>query len=348
MAEWQLFVDESGDFGKNDDIVCVAGFLLPAAADMGAGNLRHALAQLAPAMPWPPHTAHLSKPSMWLLSAHVEAECRGVAPESDVVAATAMLKGAHPVATAEAIRRLRRGKRPAIDLLRALDQHLRSADRVLFQRWVNRGRTALTAMRVVTAATVAFARGIVGAPLPALVAAGEAAIQGEGDRHDLQRTSRRYLGLLDALLSHLRSVVGGNGDRHVVHIHVLERDIYDEQRRASMPLRPQNVRDLPAVADVSDSVTLIVDATPAYDYSTHPALVLADFVAFSTRRVLHPAATLQQVEERLRRETRLPVRSGMPSRSHLSARQPETGLIQIACVWAVDLAAAPAGNEAAV
>src|SRR5699024_2683487 len=96
VRQWRFFVDESGDFSKDVEIVCVAGYLLPLAADMGSQNLRGALERIAPGMPWPLHMAHLPRPSMLVLAAQIDADRHGRRPESDITSAMAILVAGTP------------------------------------------------------------------------------------------------------------------------------------------------------------------------------------------------------------------------------------------------------------
>jgi hypothetical protein len=83
------------------------------------------------------------------------------------------------------------------------------------------------------------------------------------------------------------------------------------------------VKRVPAFAPAGPEaqVRVLVAEVAAFDARADPSYVLADFIAFHARQVLHAfrRRTLREIEQRLSRRIQLPLRSQPPELCHIAA-----------------------------
>jgi hypothetical protein len=340
-TNWQLFIDESGDFDDPDDVVCVAGLFVPLPADDDLEPyLRTRLDEAFPLTTYPQHAAELDVPIsralLALRSPRLEGEPAAVADvRARIAPAIGALLGADDPEVLTTVGAHRVGVPLTHDRVRWLDIWLRGAapeaHRELRavcdeQEEALRAHVLGDLADLVRRYTTEVLPPSDGNPLPArpvaLVAA-EASPEGAGP------PAARYLALFELLLervyAHLREP---GGARHHVLVRTSARDLRfgdaTNDHRLDAPdvvrasRRAAGFPFLPAEHLPDRRVWLSALATESFGPAMHPGLVLADYVANRARRALKstpirsmPLAALQQsIERRLGHvDTRLPLRA---------------------------------------
>lgn len=297
MGDWQLFIDESGDFDQPRDTCVVAGVLVHAPMHpRGEADVRAALDDAYPALRYPPHATKLR-----FLSGRVVATLAGATSSSSPTAtgarelarrALAVIE-AHDGSIADAVGRLSsEGREPGNEQLTAWDGLLRVhapsfADGVqqLLEQDVHRMRQVLDR-----------AGALFGADDPGEAFVVAAADTGHADAYAIEDPvveRDRYLALLGVLFERTLALLCervGAGARiwtSVARRSVHRRDV------GRFPLMPRNIgaaAETAARFPLFDGATprpkLIAAGVPAYDAAVPAGMVLADFVANRIRGAL--------------------------------------------------------------
>ena len=317
-TNWELFVDESGNFGSARDDISVCGVL--ARADLPGlrpDSLRVALERVAPWLPWPPHVAHLNTIVLIPL-AFVAAHERGVLADPGRAPSTVRrLARQRPAEVASALDALRAHALPEYDDLEALRgpfAHLNKGTRMYWSEIANETRAYYGRLLAGLAASP-----LDGAAPPHIFVV----TSGETRRGDAGATAdARYRESIEALFERIGDIVDRFDGEHRVRLNVSQLDVYEPilGRRVKLHVRHlgEIVRRLSP--ELGDRVRLVPATVSAYfTPDVHPAFVLADLVANRARPVLARSVPLARAEADLVTSLRAPVRSGTPRRSHLAA-----------------------------
>lgn len=302
-TDWQLFVDESGDFRDPTKRVCVAGVLLalPEHEDLTTA-LRALLERAFPLSSYPPHATLLNLAASRALFA-LAARARGRAVElpdtkwEAVDAAIAALRTADDDAVVEALRAAERGLAPGWEHARACeawlttnapaaarglrdiaeleDQHLRDTVFGLLAQVLegNEGDGPATP----------WAKPIV------VVAAEASPPASPKDDED------RYLDLLETLFERVYALLRStDGVRRHVIAHIAERPLWrDDGKRmlgradvAEASKRAARLSFLQSSVFPDPKVWMSTLAPCRFDEAVHPGVVLADFAANRVGRAL--------------------------------------------------------------
>jgi hypothetical protein len=287
MTRWRLYVDESGDF-RRDEGVAVGGLLLDSRVPGTLpAEIRESLMNAFPGLPWPLHAAHYNIPIIFALASVVAREGDpGTRTVFDAAAdaATEILRRDAPAKLDEALDELRSGRRPDVDTLKHLDAHLSQgdSDAVTIYWKLREARRKLSASiaRLVrqlarrdNAGLIVFVaseseRGDAGEDWMA-VSADASAEAGEG------APTHRYLGLLGTLFERTATVVSLEGAQHTIVPCVLDKRMYEKRR-----LKPRDIHAaIKGYAATAVRVRFEDPQIAFYDRRVGGAYVLADFVA---------------------------------------------------------------------
>jgi hypothetical protein len=282
-------------------------------------QIRFALSRSAPELDWPLHTAYFNMPVLFALGAHIRALAVGGYSPAAIVEA---LQRADPSTTANVLAALRNHEEPPYKELKMLDALLREFDSDAYTRLRDRVRDLKTLIRSLLAEI---------AHVPDTEAETDGHVFGATERHRAQERGRtggrtyfsqRYDMLLGLLLAGVVRSLEHRGGSHHVFLQVLTRDTIDPVLDRSVPLHNRHVAALIAAIPLhSGRVRLTQEGVPRFDADVHPALVLADFIATTSRTVLASGA-LPEVEQQFHEKLGLRPRSGKPPRTHLSAAAP--------------------------
>jgi hypothetical protein len=346
---WQLFLDESGDFGNNT-ASCVAGLLVqePRSPAWDAA-IREFLARSFPLVPYPPHAAALNRPASRVagclaceprtpLDRHAAAKCTRLAdavraaraPELEVFVAEA-LAGRMPEVTHldVASEWLERHAAPEYAALRSLCREQEHNFHFFLRRLCeDYGPTRCF---------------MVGAACVPHVAWPEEAPR------DL------YLATLEVLLERVLALLRADDQvRRHVWVHAATRHVSLPDLPAVVPLRAQDVGEAVARAEAfpylappagrrDDRVRLVADVPPRFDSRVPPGVVLADFVANRLRWQIERAnwsGLARAMRKQLGLSGEAPAR-GLPAAGPLPTVA-ASGLARSAVIVAFDGKSAPA------
>jgi hypothetical protein len=302
--EWQLFVDESGDFDAPDDGARVVGGLLlhspPSVAQKKA--LRDALATAVPGADYPPHAAWLNLPVGRLACTVLSRAWRETRPEAAAFrepceAAIGALEACGGLAAGKFLDAVRRCELPDYRcatecgaMLQARRPEVFGELRALAERY-REGMLALLE-------TVAEACGKDGAFVLAAASTTEEAPEAAPSGPAAEDA---YLALLQAMFERAFALLRGPAV-HDVHVwaHVARRNVTLSpgvkqplvpglvgkivERAAAFPL-------LPAEGLGDKHVRIVTAGTPAYDANVHPGVVLADCISNRLRFLLRVSRT---------------------------------------------------------
>lgn len=311
-VDWDLFVDESGNFEDADDDATVCGLLVRAGLPgTRPPELRTSLQGVLPFLPWPFHARLYNRPAFLGIVAARDDESSKRWAEAGRHA-VAWFEAHSPRELAAVIGALDGGKEPQHDDVVALDDALRRSDRALY-RELRALRRHVYAHFEAILTELAVLAGSDRDPAIALLATGEPRRDdGEGGGDE------RYRGHLQCLLERAADVLRRRGGSHRIWVHVLTRYVHEPVLDRRVPMHIRHVAPL-AFAVSGGEVRVAVASVPRYDDAVHPALVLADRAANRARPVLARDQALAKVETALRQALKLPVRSGHPSVSHVAA-----------------------------
>jgi len=321
-TRWRFSVDESGDFAKPQDSVCVAGVLSP--DDGGdAQQVEATLRAVLPCVPWPPHGAHLNHELSAVVWHAVAAEGASWRARKGVEGrvcdrVAAQLRDLdherwHPLLAA-----VRAGRTPRLSTLKDFWDELRPSlqrrdHEVLLQ--VTRDH------RAVVGRVFAALRKASRAEPPSRMAyfasdswLGEPETSGED----------RYLGLLRTLLERVWESLEHLGGHHEVWVEVLGRHVADSTIAQDLPLHVRHLGGVLADERVrraarSGGVRLVPLPIARWEASLDARLVLADLVANRTAKVFEMALPITGCCIELRHRIHMPVTSGAASRPHIAA-----------------------------
>ncbi|MCA9543767.1 MAG: hypothetical protein KC613_05235 [Myxococcales bacterium] len=263
---WAVYLDESGDF-EHDHTVCVAGVLVPRDAGPDEVALAQWMRRRFDFVPWPLHAAHLNLPILLALAAlRTDRPFPGRA-------ALDTLRQRLSWRQRDSVRRvdeaLAAGACPPFDDLRVLqaevgpgeDAALLALQRAFFDQLKGLMADLATDGVRITLAGEACPR----APQP------------------------RYRALLVGLAGHLGQRAPGGG----LKLHVLWRPAREAADEPATPLNRSRIERWLAEADAG---RVKLAWLGGFDRRASPWLVLADFVANRTRRVLRDAQSLADLE----------------------------------------------------
>jgi len=287
MGTWQLFVDESGDFGAAESDLAIVGVLLEGyASPQLAIALRRALNRIFVGAPYPPHAAHHNCPTTLLWASLLDVP--GIPTSERFVRRTEgalrIARGSSAQAAAfrevceaaDAARRL--GEADAPVSMRTLN--LRAARS--FYRWLERiapaEHAALTSESEqqradfvdFLATTLA---GETATKSTALVVAWRGGqMDKKGERTD---GSAEYAELYGALIERALAFVVAKESESQLWVHVAERG--ESQQRLQALQRTAVAH--PLVRRARHAPTVTIAKVQRYDGRVHPGIVIADFAA---------------------------------------------------------------------
>ena len=317
-TDWQLFVDESGDFRDPSDTVCVAGVLV-ALPDIEPvrDHLQAAFTGVFPLAPYPPHATVLNRPSSRaLLALAGKATGRGVQlPERSIRAIDAAidaLRGATEPTVVEAVRRATLGVTTEWEDASVCDVWLSANAPAVFGelRNVLEEENAALRQRVFAALSSVLAANEDDGPgtpwaKPIVFLAAEATPPAVPTDDET-----RYLDLLETLFERVYSLLRSTDEvrRHVI-AHVATRPLRRGERKRMLSLvdvaeasrRASRLPFLQPATFPDPYVWLSVVEPCRFDERVHPGVVLADFAANRARSALGGAPKLEAVlQDRVR------------------------------------------------
>jgi hypothetical protein len=287
MTTWQLYVDETGNFGGVGP-VAIAGVLLEGrAAPQLAQALRAKLEAIFDGVPYPPHAAFHKQPLSLLWG---PVHDRGSSSRFRV--ATMAAKAALDQTTQGPLEALRRAimasARPdavSLALYREAGSELRRLDWHAHERLeleVKRARQELACFLARDLPQLAERAGGRGVALVAAWQDGEAETEAErrGDRVTLaRRADARYVAVYEALLERCLSLVGAPSRQTEIWAHLADRGWAEPRPAVAAALNGAEARAL-AFPLVRQSSPRVIRVTASrYDPSVAPGIVLADFAA---------------------------------------------------------------------
>jgi hypothetical protein len=319
MAEWALYLDESGPFEEPREAVTVAGLLVNhSRPGPSAGDLDSALRRAFPEFPWPFHRAYLLQPAyVALAAAHTARRRPGRRYRGELVRAAeeaaAWLEDECPGETRAAAEALEGRREPRYEDLGRLSHRLRDGrpgptatfESVTRQVWDHVRQAA------------ALIAGAAEEPRAFLAASSETRLGDSGPGAD-----ERYFALLHAVLHRTRALLEARTGEHRVSVQVLGRSVVDPVVSARRPLMMQDVDRVIArvMSDAPPQLRFRAERVARFDPAIEVPFVLADAFANQARRVLRERGRgLAAVEAALRAGLGVPVRSGSPPRTHLAA-----------------------------
>jgi len=326
MQHWDLYIDESGDFGSladtpidrrrpGDDDVVVAGVLMDRTSETWSEKaLRRSLVGVAPWLPRPLHMAHVNRCAMHAV-ALVAARRRVDGPDDETIAAAKRCVDAMRSGDGDLYRRVaarvRKGETPRIGEVVALDRfvdEVESADRKAIMRLVRSTQRTLQArIRAAIGDAIAQEHGH-------WVVATEAVPGGDRIRGD--EVSDRYLGLLVELVARCADQLTASGGEHTLHVSALTRDVFDagtglRRRLHADVVRRQLVPRLGAPgtdgafrirrADGDSQVTVHIGPCESWTADVHPLHVCADVAANTMRGAIRRTDLAAMAESAQRR-----------------------------------------------
>ncbi len=314
-TEWGLYLDESGQFDRDDEAVCIAGVLLqePPSGE-GDDILRGVYRRIDPIAWYPPHATDLRLPAWWVAAWVLASPAARVShPAARTIEHATALCAASAAAPelAEMFSLLGRRRRPK-------RRPLASAS-----TWLRRHHPAVArALSDLALDVERRYQDVAGALLDrfgpdrcfALAASDDGSESPPPDG-----PSDRYLALLVPLFERVFALLRARpAERHTVRVFAAERDVDDPvlglgERRL---LRPQDLSDCVRLAErfpfdapgspTDPWVRLVPMLTVPYEEVAPPGVVLADFVGNRCRRVLAGRSSWRDVQRELSLATRLP------------------------------------------
>ncbi|MFO0695998.1 MAG: hypothetical protein U0230_20715 [Polyangiales bacterium] len=326
-VEWEIFVDESGDFDRPDDVRVVAGVAFGdvPGTRFPSQRVRDALAEAAPGVPWPFHASVFGRPSgrAWALG---RASRQGALPPEVAELArdvSRVIEGSDDHwarALSEAVSLPRR--EPDYATMAGVDRWLEIRHPELAARLRHRcGQDREGIARVLRTAVEGLPEGRAVVFIGAfLLGSGPSAPAPDEAARSVPRDD--YLAALGAFLERaVLSLRSSRGASHRVHLHVARRGVV----RPGYGRTPLTVADVGARAREALSyphlpssglgdarLRIVVDDVRSIDSAAHPGLVLADFAANTVYRGLramgHGHAGYDEVASELERALGIPIR----------------------------------------
>lgn len=323
VREWQLFIDETGNFEDPDASVAVVGWLVQHREHPRFdADLRGALAKVVPDAAWPPHAAHLNLPIVH----PILTQGFGAVPSDDDAWVSSM-PGAWARLRAlkhEAVRKVlnlaeQRQMAPYDDLAEA-NEIVKRLEPNLFGSFKARRERRMRHMRgLLSHLGEVFGPGeswLVGAGMPPVA-------------DDDTSKGDRYLALLETLFCRVFALLrSDDGDRHEVRVHVARRWVKPNGVPLTLKLRIQDVGDCvrraerfpvlaPEPGKPDARVRIVPHSVSRYDSNVRPGIVIADFAANRLRWPMSTARSWHELQARADSQVALPVTA--PARRDVGA-----------------------------
>lgn len=323
VREWQLFIDETGDFDDPYASVAVVGWLVQhRELPRFDADLRSALAKVVPDAAWPPHAADLNLPIVQPILTRVFG---AVTSDADawvrsVPGVWERLQGLEH----EAVRKVvalaeQRKMAPYKDLANA-NEVVKRLDPSLFRSFTAQRERRMAHMRdLLSHLGEVFGPGeswLVGAGMPPV-----------GD--DDTPKDERYLPLLETLFCRVFALLrSDDGDRHEVRVHVARRRVKPNGGPLTLTLRIQDVGDCvrraerfpvlaPEPGKPDARVRIVPHSVSRYDTNVRPGIVIADFAANRLRWPMSTARSWHELQANSVTQVALPVTA--PARRDVGA-----------------------------
>lgn len=328
-TEWDLYIDESGDFDSQEDDPLIAGILLPVGPpESNPAWQRKLLEDELPWIPWPIHTSEARNPVMHVLWPHA----RDLDPAEQIRAfasdAAEALKKKEAEVLNRAVTRIRKQRAPDqedVRKLRAVLRHRKeewSALQHLARRSYERLKSA--------------ARAIGESPRSSIILVGEPQ---QADAWPMRKEDDRYLTMLPALLQRAADAILQSPGKHFVRVHVMVRHVVDptlgsaassvgekgapglHQRHVTAAIRTALGESAPKLQRRSSRVRFGAGLLGRNDDpNLRAGFVLADFAANALYRHFPGDARLAETCRLVRRKTRQRVTySEEPRHPHIAA-----------------------------
>ena len=266
MQQWELWIDESGDFTVPSDTVVVAGILRQ--GDVGGTFAHRLVAEATPGVPWPPHTAWLRPLTMQL----AYAQRAGVKlPAGPVLA---QLRDQYPNLLEALSRHVAEGAslpRGVYDRLASADNVIRATDERLASRLEERRESMMTGLSRVLSDIALEQTRVEDYWIAAT----------DGVRGARGTTNYRYLDLLGLVLQRAKDLLGSIEGPHRLQVNVLHR------RELTPTALTKRVDGLGQHAFGDEAAEVTIKARIChYDESVSAWGVLADYAANTFRHLV--------------------------------------------------------------
>lgn len=284
-THWHLYVDESGNFINEKELVVVGAVAVSFADPFLNARLREALKRVAPLVPWPFHRWLATKPSiyaLWRLGAP-EVEMP-VSFDAACERAVAIWKQDCLDALNKTQQKMKEGSEPESRQLTALRNTLKRCDPSTYEH---------------LAAHADYVCGRIGPLFREVIeeggeAKGERAeilsfLVGESDIGDAVKDGKgdRYFNMFVCLLERVLDALQARGGEHVVHVHVAERDcahpllkgVRTKFQRAHFELAFKMVMPSASIGNTFSAVRFSVGGAYSYNENTPQGIVVADSIS---------------------------------------------------------------------
>lgn len=300
MADWTLYLDESGRAKSPQELFVFAGLLIRSPETPAAeARLREALEATFPLWPWPPHAAPLNLPASRLAAvaltqpaASEDARARAL---RDACAPLLRELEARPPATEKFQLRLASDRMPPVDAIKSCDGWLRSTSPTAYRRLARLCSEDERQMRLLVGRVAELCGS--DATLVAAIGPGDEGLKPES----MELRSDGWVQTLEALFERVLMLLWRqSGPSERLWVRVADRDVdvggVQPIRRRGVPAMPWVIGDIaraaaampglaPSLASVGGNVRVVPMGSPnVFDESVHPGLVLADWIANRVRR----------------------------------------------------------------
>jgi hypothetical protein len=299
---WLLYVDESGDFARDEATSVVAGLLLRGEATVeGSRALRSELERIFPLSPWPPHTSVLNQPASRAYFALQgagtpgpgrDAACAAIAPAVDAIVASTQEAAIAFCGAA------RRQEKPRFEHLVAVGEILRNeAPRASWalQSLVEAERGELQAFLAHAAESIVPENAVVIAAVARATEADAGAATGDVIRDTYVDALETLLERTVALLRDERRSPGTDtrvwASVATRSVGILGYGLMNLDARHVVEVARNASSKLPRAPYHAEPRIVSREFVTRYDETVNPGLVLADYVANSLRFSLPTSAS---------------------------------------------------------
>jgi len=313
MNQWDLFIDETGDFRNRDAAVFVVGVLARHGV-FDSTKLEDGLRSCAPIARWPLHASRLKSGIAWAVWYAFENEINVNARRDAFLERIARtLQSAQPRAFGECLAQVRSAKDLGYETLKKLLMSLEPRDRRRLAHYPAEATASHRAYRARISASLNTAQHVT----ITVVASGEsqAGDAWPASGHAGSEPGVRYLVLLRLLLARVQAVLFGLPGKHHVDVRPLGFTLVDRDTGARRYLLARDIKTTlpPSLAACEFEARSPLSATE----NMKPEFVLADHVANALLFPLqHRSLSLADVEQNALEAGGFPVRT---VRSHLTA-----------------------------
>ena len=323
VREWQLFIDETGNFEDPDASVAVVGWLVQHREHPRFdADLRRSLAKVVPDAAWPPHAAHLNLPIVQpiLTQGFGAVASDGDAWVHSVPDAWARLRALEHEAVRKVVALAEQRKMAPYDDLTEANDVVKRLEPNLFRSFIAQREQRMAWVRdLLSCLGEVFGPGeswLVGAGMPPV-----------GD--DDAPKSDRYLALLETLFCRVFALLrADDGNTHEVRVHVARRWVKPDGVPLTLTLRVQDVGDCvrraerfpvlaPEPGKPDTRVRIVPHSVSRYDSNVRPGIVIADFAANRLRWPMSTARSWHELQARADSQVALPVTA--PARRDVGA-----------------------------